>query len=77
MLASTRRRDPVSRLTPRQRQVLALMAEGRANTAIAHQLVLTEKAVIRHISHIYDQLGLAPCPEDHRRVLAVIQYLTR
>jgi DNA-binding NarL/FixJ family response regulator len=77
MLARTRRRDPLHRLTPRQLEVLALMAEGRSNTAIAERLTLTEKAITRHISHIYDELGLAPCPEDHRRVLAVVRYLTR
>jgi DNA-binding NarL/FixJ family response regulator len=53
------------------------MAEGRSNTAIAQQLSLTGKAVVRHISHIYDELGLAVSPDDHRRVLAVVRYLTR
>jgi len=74
MLARTRS-DPLDRLTPRQHEVLSLMAEGRSNAAIAERLVLTEKAVIKHASHIYDELGLAPCPDDHRRVLAVIRYL--
>jgi len=77
MLARARRSDPMGRLTLRQHEVLALMAEGRSNTAIAKQLSLTGKAVVRHISHIYDELGLALCSDDHRRVLAVVRYLTR
>ena len=52
------------------------MAQGRSNAAIARRLSLTEKAVVGHISHIYDQLGLPPSPEDHRRVLAVVHELT-
>ena len=68
--------DPVARLTPRQRVVLELMAEGRSNTAIAEQLGVTEKAVVRHTSAIYDELGLAAGPDDHRRVLAVVRYLS-
>jgi DNA-binding NarL/FixJ family response regulator len=77
MLARVRRDDPVERLTPRQRQVLALMAEGHSNQAIAKQLTLTEKAVVKHVSHVYDALGLLPCPDNHRRVLAVVRYLMR
>lgn len=69
--------DPLHDLTPRQREVLALMAEGRSNAAIAERLVITEKAVIKHVSHVYDQLGLLPGPDDHRRVLAVVRYLSR
>jgi len=76
MLARGRRDDPVERLTPRQREVLALMAEGRSNQAIAKELFLTEKAVVKHVSHVYDELGLPPSPDDHRRVLAVVSYLT-
>jgi DNA-binding NarL/FixJ family response regulator len=76
MLSRVRRDDPVERLTPRQREVLALMAEGRSNHAIAKRLVLTEKAIVKHVSHIYDELGLQPGPDDHRRVLAVVRYLT-
>lgn len=68
---------PVRRLTPRQQQVLALMAEGRTNAAIAQCLSITDKAVVQHVSHIYDQLTLPPSRDDHRRVLAVIQYLSR
>lgn len=63
-------------LTGRQEQVLKLMAEGRSNAFIARALSLTERAVIRHASHIYDQLGLPPSDDDHRRVLAVIRYLS-
>jgi DNA-binding NarL/FixJ family response regulator len=76
MLARVRRDDPIERLTPRQREVLALMAEGRSNQAIAKQLVLTEKAVVKHVSHVYHELDLPACPDDHRRVLAVVRYLT-
>jgi DNA-binding NarL/FixJ family response regulator len=64
-------------LTPRQQQVLALMAEGRSNAAIAQRLSITEKAVVQHVSHIYDQLTLAPSNDDHRRVLAVMHYLSQ
>lgn len=65
----------VGRLTPRQVEVLGLMAEGRSNAAIAAQLVLTEKAVVQHTSNIYDALGLPVDADDHRRVLAVIRHL--
>jgi len=77
MMARPRREDPVERLTPRQREVLALMAEGRSNTAIAERLTLTTKAAAKHVSHVYDALGLAPAADDHRRVLAVVHYLSR
>jgi DNA-binding NarL/FixJ family response regulator len=69
-------RDGLDRLTPRQRQVLALMSEGRTNASIARSLSITERAVVQHTSHIYDELGLAPSDDDHRRVLAVIRYLS-
>jgi DNA-binding NarL/FixJ family response regulator len=75
MLANPRRSDPINRLTRRQREVLALMAEGCSNTAIAERLVLSEKAIVKHISHIYEALGLKPVPDGHRRVLAVTRYL--
>ncbi|WP_040165079.1 response regulator transcription factor [Microbacterium gorillae] len=76
MVTRARRGDgAVGRLTPRQREVLALMAEGRSNAAIAGALFLTEKAVVQHTSNIYDALGLAVDADDHRRVLAVIRYL--
>ncbi len=69
-------RAGLERLTPRQRDVLGLMAAGRSNVSIARELVITEKAVVHHASRIYDVLGLPPSADDHRRVLAVIQYLT-
>jgi DNA-binding NarL/FixJ family response regulator len=75
MLGRARVDNPVDRLTPRQREVLALMAEGRSNAGIGERLFLTERAVIKHVSHIYDELGIAPCADDHRRVLAVVRYL--
>lgn len=77
MISRPRRDDPVEQLTPRQQEVLALMAEGRSNAAIAERLNLSTKAVTRHVSHVYDALGLAPAGEDHRRVLAVVRYLSR
>jgi DNA-binding NarL/FixJ family response regulator len=67
----------VRQLTPRQQQVLALMAEGRSNAAIAERLSITEKAVVQHVSHIYDHLMLPPSTDDHRRVLAVLHHLSR
>lgn len=69
--------DPLGGLTERQRKVLALMAEGRSNAAIAAQLHITEKAVVRHVSHIYGELDIDQSSEDHRRVLAVVRYLSR
>jgi DNA-binding NarL/FixJ family response regulator len=78
MVARARRDgDAIDRLTPRQAEVLALVAEGRSNAAIARRLVITEKAVVQHVSHIYDQLGLGVSEDDHRRVLAVARYLAR
>jgi DNA-binding NarL/FixJ family response regulator len=65
----------VDRLTPRQKDVLALMAEGKSNASIAATLFLTEKAVVQHASRIYDALGLSVDPDAHRRVLAVVEYL--
>lgn len=67
---------PVRQLTPRQQEVLALMAEGRSNARIAAELFLSEKAVVQHTSRIYDALGLALDGDSHRRVLAVMRYLT-
>lgn len=64
-------------LTSRQLEVLAMMAQGRSNAWIAHSLSVSEKAVVQHVSHIYDQLGLFTDPDDHRRVLAVVRYLSR
>jgi DNA-binding NarL/FixJ family response regulator len=74
MVARPRWNDPLQ-LTPREREVLTLMAEGRSNGAIAEQLVVTVGAVERHVTGIFDKLGLRPAPEDHRRVLAVLEYL--
>ncbi|MBB5075913.1 response regulator [Nonomuraea endophytica] len=72
----SRRRDPISRLTPREREVLSLIAEGRANAAIARELVVTEAAVAKHIAGIFAKLDLPPTQDGHRRVLAVLAYLT-
>jgi len=69
--------NAVSELTSRQREVLALIAEGRSNAAIAERLILSERAVVKHVSHIYDRLGLSADADDHRRVLAVNRYLSR
>jgi DNA-binding NarL/FixJ family response regulator len=71
----TRRGHPLDTLTARERQVLALMAEGRSNTAIAATLVVGPGAVEKHISAIFAKLGLPPTETDHRRVLAVLAYL--
>jgi DNA-binding NarL/FixJ family response regulator len=70
-------RDAVARLSARQREVLALMAEGASNAAIARRLSITERAVVRHCSNIYDRLGLRPSDDEHRRVVAVLCYLAR
>ncbi|MCO5967941.1 response regulator transcription factor [Actinoallomurus soli] len=69
------RHQGVGALTPREREVLALMAEGRANAAIAKTLVVSDRAVEKHIANIFTKLGLAPSGDDHRRVLAVLRYL--
>ncbi|MEU6743806.1 response regulator transcription factor [Streptosporangium sandarakinum] len=69
------RRDPLRRLTPREREVLALVAEGRSNAAVARSLVVTEAAVAKHIANIFAKLDLPPAGDDHRRVLAVLAYL--
>ena len=70
-------KDPIDALTPRQREVLALMAEGRNNAGIAEELVITEKAVAKHVASIFEALGPPASADGHRRVLAVIQYLNR
>ncbi len=69
------RTEPVARLSPREREVLALMAEGRSNAAIAQRLFITEKAVSKHAAGIFGKLDLAPSDDDNRRVLAVLAYL--
>ncbi|MFG2004845.1 LuxR C-terminal-related transcriptional regulator [Spirillospora sp. NPDC048911] len=68
--------DPIAGLTPREREVLALMAEGKDNTTIAARLVITENAVHKHIGNIFAKLGLSPADSGHRRVLAVLTYLS-
>jgi DNA-binding NarL/FixJ family response regulator len=67
--------DSVTRLSVRQCEVLALLAEGASNAAIARRLSITERAVVAHCSNIYDRLGLAISEDEHRRVLAVLRYL--
>jgi DNA-binding NarL/FixJ family response regulator len=69
--------DTMDRLTERQREVLELMAQGRSNAWIARSLSITEKSVVQHVSHIYDELGLQLDTDDHRRVLAVVRFLSR
>jgi DNA-binding NarL/FixJ family response regulator len=75
LLSRARRRDPLERLTPREREVLQLMAEGLSNTAIAATMVVSEGAVEKHVSSIFAKLDLPPAERDHRRVLAVLRYL--
>ena len=75
LLGRRRGEDPLDELTPREREVLGLMAEGRSNQAIAEQLVVTARAVEKHVTSIFGKLGLPPTAEDHRRVLAVLAYL--
>ena len=67
--------DPLSSLTPREREVLELMAEGRSNNGIAERMVVTERAVEKHVTSIFTKLNLPPTADDHRRVLAVLTYL--
>jgi DNA-binding NarL/FixJ family response regulator len=71
----TRKADPLAPLTPREREVLALMAEGRSNSAIAAALVVGPGAVEKHVNSIFVKLGLSPTESDHRRVMAVLTYL--
>jgi DNA-binding NarL/FixJ family response regulator len=75
LLARARRRDPLALLTPRERDVLGLMAEGRSNAAIATALVVSDGAVEKHVSNIFTKLDLPPTDHDHRRVLAVLRWL--
>ncbi|TDC11512.1 response regulator transcription factor [Nonomuraea longispora] len=70
-----RRRDPLGRLTPREQEVLGLIAEGRSNASIAKELVVTDAAVAKHIANIFAKLDLPPAADGHRRVLAVLAYL--
>jgi DNA-binding NarL/FixJ family response regulator len=75
LLTSQRRNDPLKALTERERELLALMAEGHSNPAIARRLVLSASAVEKHIGNIFAKLGLPPDDAQHRRVLAVLAYL--
>lgn len=75
LLARSRRAHPLEGLTAREREVLALMAQGRSNSAIAAALVVTDGAVEKHVSSIFTKLGLPPAESDHRRVLAVLRHL--
>ncbi|WP_280717242.1 response regulator transcription factor [Kitasatospora sp. MAP5-34] len=75
LIGRSRKSDVLSGLTPREREVLGLMAEGRTNAAVARQLVVSDGAVEKHVSNIFLKLGLAQSGEDHRRVLAVLTYL--
>jgi DNA-binding NarL/FixJ family response regulator len=75
LLGRPRHHSPLDELTPREREILALMAEGRSNAAIAQQLTLEVKTVEGHVRAVFSKLGLEPAGEDHRRVLAVLAYL--
>jgi DNA-binding NarL/FixJ family response regulator len=75
LLARRSAEEPLKALTPREREVLGLMAEGRSNNAIASRLFVTDKAVGKHINNIFTKLGLPPSDDDNRRVLAVVAYL--
>ncbi|CAM3425629.1 response regulator transcription factor [Nocardioides dubius] len=75
LVSTAGRGSRLDRLTPREAEVLALMAEGRSNSAIAGRLVVTEKAISKHIGNIFDKLDLPLSDDDHRRVLAVVAWL--
>ena len=75
MLGRRRRTDPLDELSPREREVLELMAQGRSNSGIAEQLVITESAVEKHVTSIFDTLGIERSGEAHRRILAVLTFL--
>ncbi|WP_067449993.1 LuxR C-terminal-related transcriptional regulator [Actinomadura macra] len=77
LVASNTRDSPLGRLTPRETEVLELMAQGRSNAAIAEKLVVTERAVTKHTANIFTKLDLAVTGDDNRRVLAVLAYLNR
>jgi DNA-binding NarL/FixJ family response regulator len=77
MLGRRRRNDPLDALTPREREVLEYMAEGRSNKGIAEKLVVTPHAIEKHVTSIFSKLGVAGGAEDHRRVLAVLEFLRR
>jgi DNA-binding NarL/FixJ family response regulator len=75
LVGRKRKASPLDNLTPREHEVLALIAEGRSNAGIAGELVVTVAAIERHVTGIFDKLGLRQAPDAHRRVLAVLQYL--
>ena len=75
LLARSRRQDPLERLTPREREVLGLMAEGKSNAALAEQLLLSSSAIEKHVSSIFTKLDLHSTEHEHRRVLAVLRWL--
>ena len=75
LVSRKRKAGPLDNLTPRERDVLALVAEGRSNAGVAQELVVSVAAVERHVTSIFDKLGLHQSPEQHRRVLAVLKYL--
>ena len=75
LLGRRRREDPLAALSPREREVLGLMAEGRSNSAMAEALVVSERAVEKHVTSIFSKLDLPPAVADHRRVLAVLRFL--
>jgi len=75
LVGRRRREDPLSALSPREREVLGHMAEGRSNHGIAEALVVTERAVEKHVTSIFTKLNLPPAEDNHRRVLAVLTYL--
>jgi DNA-binding NarL/FixJ family response regulator len=77
LMTKRQRDEPVTRLSAREREVLALMAEGRSNSAIAQRLFISEKAVGKHSTSIFAKLGLPPSEDDNRRVLAVLAYLNQ
>ncbi|MDQ4048504.1 MAG: response regulator transcription factor [Actinomycetota bacterium] len=77
LLGRRKTNDPLDRLTPREREVLALMAEGHSNSGIADELVVTGRAIEKHVTSIFSKLGLSTTEEGHRRVLAVLTYLNQ
>ena len=77
LLGRRRHDDPIATLTPREREVLELMAEGLSNAAIAQRIFVTERAVEKHVTSIFQKLRLPAAPDTHRRVLAVLAFLRR
>jgi DNA-binding NarL/FixJ family response regulator len=75
LMGRRRERDPLEELTPREREVLGLMAEGLSNRGICDRLVLSPKTIETHVNSIFMKLNLPPAPDDHRRVLAVLTFL--